>query len=97
MAKHSFKTLTGFDESRREKLPLNELEKIRLAAPHVRATFIESGMPVAVRQFSCSVSPYPTIYGFHNAYDGLYPYLWFNNRATLVQFLEDGELKATLI
>lgn len=96
MAKHSFKTLTGFDESRREKLPLNELQKIRLAAPQVRAAFMESGMPVAVRQFSCSISPYPTIYGFHTAYDGLYPYLWFNNRATLVQFLEDGELKLLL-
>lgn len=96
MIKNPFKQITGFEESRRETLPLNELEKIRLAAPKVRAEFMATGMPVAVRQFSCSVTPYPTVYGFHTAYEGLYPYLWFNNRATIVQFEEGGKLKNLL-
>lgn len=96
MVKNPFRQITGFDESRRESLPLNELEKIRLAAPRVREEFMKTGMPLAVRQFSCSVTPYPTIYGFHTAYEGLYPYLWFNNRATIVQFEEGGKVKNLL-
>jgi len=96
MNKHPFKQITTFDESRRETLPANELEKIRRAAPKLREEFVASGMPVAVRQFSCSVTPYPTVYGFHAAYDGVHPFLWFNNRATLVQFEENGKLKNLL-
>jgi len=49
MIKNPFKQITGFDESRRETMPLNELEKIRLAAPKVREAFIASGEPIAVR------------------------------------------------
>lgn len=96
MLSNPFKQISGFDESRRETQPLMELEKIRLAAPRVREKFMESGMPIAVRQFTCSVSPYPTVYGFHTAYDGLYPFLWFKNRATVVQFDEGGKTKTLL-
>jgi len=96
MLKNHFQKLKGFDESRRETQPLNELEAIRKAAPRVRDDFMATGMPSAVRQFSCSVSPYPTVYGFHTAYQGLSPYLWFNNRATVIQFKEDGKTKTLL-
>jgi hypothetical protein len=96
MMKNPFQPIAGFEKSRKESLPLNELTEIRAAAPRVRDAFMATGMPQAVRQFSCSVSPYPTVYGFHTAYEGLHPFLWFNNRATLVQFEEQGKLKNLL-
>ncbi|MCC5816527.1 MAG: hypothetical protein JJT78_17380 [Leptospira sp.] len=91
-----FKALKGFEGSKKESIPLNQLEKIRKEAPKVRDKFIESGMPIAVHQFPCSTSPYPTAYGFHYSYSGMAPYLFFNNRATLVQFEIEGKIKNLL-
>lgn len=88
-----FKPLKGFEGSKKETIPRNQLDLIRKEAPKVREKFIQTGMPRAVRQFLCSTSPYPVTYGFHYAYKGVAPYLYFNNRATLVQFEVDGEVK----
>ncbi|MCB1199172.1 MAG: hypothetical protein KDK41_00900 [Leptospiraceae bacterium] len=87
------KSFTDLKKARAETQPLNALSSIKKIAPRVRDEFMASGKVLAVRQFSCSVSPYPTVYGFHTTYGGLHPYLYFNNRATLVQFLENGEVK----
>jgi len=89
---HFFKPLKGFEKSKKETIPRNQLDEIRKEAPRVREKFLESGMPRAVRQFLCSTSPYPVAYGFHYSYKGIAPYLYFNNRATLVQFQTDGKV-----
>lgn len=94
--KEQFKQLDGFKEERNESIPLNRLNLIRKLAPRFRDDFMKTGSPLAVKQFTCSVSPYPTVYGFHTAYSGLHPYLYFNNRATLVQFKKDGRIKNLL-
>lgn len=88
-----FQSMKGFEDSKKESIPLNQLQTIRKEAVLVREKFLETGMPLAVRQFPCSTSPYPTAYGFHYAYSGMAPYLFFNNRATLVQFEVDGKIK----
>lgn len=93
---YSFETLTTLDSVRRETIPLNRLQKIKQLAPQLREQLMKSGRVKAVHQFSCSISPYPVNYGFHNTYTGIYPFLFFNNRATLVQFMKDGQLKNLL-
>lgn len=91
-----FLPLKGFEEANKESIPLNRLDIIKKAAPRVRDTFMQTGKPRTVRQFLCSTSPYPTVYGFHTLYKGPAPYLHFNNRATLVQFEVDGKLRNLL-
>jgi len=57
---------------------------------------MESGKAETVRQFLCSMAPYPSTFAFNNAYSGLNKFMFFNNRATLVQFRKDGEVKNLL-
>ena len=89
----NFKQLKWYDQERSESIPLNALDEIKKSTPRYREEFIQTGMPKAVHQFLCSVAPYPTKYGFHTHYTGLNPFLFFNNRATLVQFEVEGETK----
>jgi len=91
-----FEQITAFDEERRETIPLNALEKIRKAAPEFRERFMEIGTADCVRQFICSMAPYPTTFAFNRAYSGLNKFMFFNNRATLVQFKQNGATKNLL-
>ncbi len=95
-ASHGFKQIKAFNAERKEHIPGNGLEEVRKAAPAFRDDFIATGRPLAVHQFLCSMSPYPTVFGFQSVYEGLQPYLFFNNRATLVQFENDKGIKTLL-
>jgi hypothetical protein len=90
---HQFTILNGFEASKREHIPANELSLIRKIAPKFREQFLSGGTINRVKQYLCSIAPYPTQYGFHNAYQGLNPFLYFNNRATLIQWEVNGHLK----
>ena len=96
LEQHGFKKINAFDDSKKEMNPSNELRSIRKAAPQLRDEFLAGGQVKCVHQLLCSIAPYPTQYGFHNAYNGLNPYLYFRNRATLVQFEAHGQLKNLL-
>ena len=96
LEKHLFKTLTWFDDERKETIPLNALAQVKKNVTRARDEFLKMQKPLAIRQMTCSIAPYPTKYGFQNAYTGIHPYLYFNNRATLVQFKADGQLKNLL-
>ena len=96
LSRHGFEQITAFDEERRETIPLNALEKIRKMAPEFRERFMETGTADCVRQFICSMAPYPTTFAFNRAYSGLNKFMFFNNRATLVQFKQNGETRNLL-
>lgn len=93
---HLLQRLMGFEAERKETIPLNTLEQIRKLAPGFRESFMQTGKAEAVRQFLCSMAPYPTAYAFHNAYSGINKFMFFNNRATLVQFRQNGETRNLL-
>ena len=93
---HGFSYLKDFKASKQEMNPSNELAQIRKIAPKFREKFLDGGKVTFVKQFLCSIAPYPTQYGFHNAYQGLNPFLYFNNRATLVQFEGKNGIKNLL-
>ena len=86
LEEHQFNILDGFDTSKRERLPANELRLIRKIAPKFREQFLSGGKIKRVKQYLCTLAPYPTQYGFHNAYQGLHPFMYFNNRSTLIQY-----------
>lgn len=94
--KHGFAYITDFDESKKQLVSNNELNMIKNVALLFREKFLESVYATVVHQFICSRAPYPTRYGFHAAYEGLNPLLYFNNKATLVQFKKDGKTKNLL-
>lgn len=93
LQQHNFQAISAFEESKRERLPSNELDLIRKVAPQFRDQFLSNGIIKDVKQFLCSIAPYPTKYGFHSAYQGLHPFLYFNNRATLIQWEVDSQVK----
>jgi len=96
LSRHGFEQITAFDGERRETIPLNALEKIRKMAPEFRERFMETDTADCVRQFICSMAPYPTTFAFNRAYSGLNKFMFFNNRATLVQFKQNGETRNLL-
>ncbi len=72
------------------------LERVRRVAPEFKKAFLKGKSALAVRSLPTSIAPYPVTYGFNRVCRLPYKFLLFSNKATLVQFLQNGEPKLLL-
>jgi hypothetical protein len=91
-----FTVLRELDEPRHEANANRRLARIRAVAPDFKKDFVR-GAALAVRTFPTSYAPYPVSYAFSRACALPWPYLVFQNRAVLVQFMQGGQPRTLLM
>ncbi len=69
---------------------------VRVAAERLRDRFAAGPRAVSARTLPVVISPYPTKYAFWGAALSVAPFVLFEHRCLVVQFLQRGELKTLL-
>jgi hypothetical protein len=88
--------LHELDEAWRAPSAGERLDRVRRAAPHLRARLLESGRVVGARTFALAQLPYPTTFAFSGAASSPIPYIVMTNRMNVIQLATDGGLKTLL-
>jgi hypothetical protein len=91
-----FTPLVGLEVPRGERSASRRLAGIRALVPDFKKDFAR-GAVLAVRTLPTSRAPYPVTYAFGRACALPYPYLVFQNRCLLVQFLQAGHPRLLLM
>ncbi len=73
------------------------LDAIRSIAPQFKRDFTRELPAIAVRTLDVSKAPYPIAYAFNRSCTLPFPYLFFQNRALVVQFMQRGVPKVLLM
>jgi hypothetical protein len=89
-------SLVDLDDAWRVGATGPRLRAVRLAGERLRDRFAAGPRAVAVRTLPNVTSPYPTKHAFFGAALSVAPFVVFEHRCLLVQFLQKGELKTLL-
>lgn len=91
-----FKKLSHFEGSRAAARPMQRVADIKAAAHTFRRDFAATGTVTFYKSFELVRVPYPTKFGYTNAYKGLSPFMHLCNRLFVIQFQTASGLKTLL-
>ncbi|WP_296403424.1 hypothetical protein [Psychrobacter sp.] len=90
-------SISHFKNSRDAAKPLDRVEDVRAAAADFRKTMLANPKVRFYKTFELIRIPYPTKYGYLNAFDLPTPYLHICNKLFVIQFDSEEGLKTLLV
>lgn len=90
-------SVSHFKSSRDAAKPLDRVEDVRAAAEDFRKTMLANPKIKFYKTFELIRIPYPSKYGYLNAFDLLTPYVHICNKLFVIQFDSEEGLKTLLV
>lgn len=85
-----------FAETRKSMRPMERVDNVREAAKDFRRDLLKQSQVTYYRSFELVRVPYPTKFGYLNAYDSVSPFLHLCNRLFIIQFKTNEGIKTLL-
>jgi hypothetical protein len=93
---NTIRKASQFEGARRSLRPLKRIDNVREAAKDFRRELLAQSKVVYYQSFELVRVPYPSKYGYLNAFDSVSPFLHLVNRLFVIQFQSKDGLKTLL-